>query len=507
MCGSVFVVFSLETMYDECIERILSVKTDKNIKQSLRQINYGFWTLIKNFKKLFTDYVKKYIIQFGKVWKDKSFERKYLMRRTEIMPGVNLNTIDSEKFKTNFFSVCFVVPLEKENAHLNALVSKVLLRGCRNYPDIASISKRLEFLYASTISPIYVKRAQSLIIGLSVEFLKDAYLPKGEKLLNDAVKLVFELLFEPLVSDGKFKEDYTESEKIDLINTINAKINNKASYAKERCAEVMFGAHPYGLSELGTVEEVKNASARQVYDRYLHIINNAPAEIFFNGECDREYLEGLISSGFPSSKNRLQKFPGREFLDGAPDEITEVTDEMPVAQGKLVMGMRMSGINVCSENAGAFALFNEIFGGSPSSKLFVHVREEMSLCYYCRSMPDMFMSAMFVSAGIETENRDKACDAILAQLDAMKNGEFSEEDISDAKRSLANSYRELDDSAAAKCLWYLSRIIFGSLEEPETVSEKIMNVTAAQITEAANSVSLDSVYFIKGTGLAQEENN
>ena len=428
------------------------------------------------------------------------------MQRCKLSEGIHLNLLPSEKFKTNFLSVCFVVPLEKENAHLTALVPKVLSRGCKAYPDMAAISERLEYLYASDISAVYVKRAESLIVGFSADFLKDAFLPeKGENLLNSVSALLFDILFDPLIENGAFRESYVAGEKADLINAIGAKINNKAAYAKERCTEIMFGAHPYGISELGTVEEVRAATSKQIYERYKQIAETAPIEIFFNGECDAEELSALVKSRIPVSAHRKTSFPTRAFLDGEPDEVTEVTDEMPVAQGKLVMGLRMGGVNVNAPDAAAFNVFNEIFGGSANSKLFMNVREAMSLCYYCRSMPDMFMSALFISSGIEPENREKAKKAILEQLDAMKAGDFSDDDIAEAKLSLCNAYKELDDSASALCLWYLSRVIFGNDGTPEDTMEKIRAVTADEIRAAAEKVSLDTVYFIKGTGKSNSE--
>ena len=428
------------------------------------------------------------------------------MQRCKLSEGIHLNLLPSEKFKTNFLSVCFVVPLEKENAHLTALVPKVLSRGCKAYPDMAAISERLEYLYASDISAVYVKRAESLIVGFSADFVKDAFLPeKGENLLNSVSALLFDILFDPLIENGAFRESYVAGEKADLINAIGAKINNKAAYAKERCTEIMFGARPYGISELGTVEEVRAATSKQIYERYKQLVETAPIEIFFNGECNAEELSALVKSRIPVGAHRKTSFPTRAFLDGEPDEVTEVTDEMPVAQGKLVMGLRMSGVNVNAPDAAAFNVFNEIFGGSANSKLFMNVREAMSLCYYCRSMPDMFMSALFISSGIEPENREKAKKAILEQLDAMKAGDFSDDDIAEAKLSLCNAYKELDDSASALCLWYLSRVIFGNDGTPEDTMEKIRAVTADEIRAAAEKVSLDTVYFIKGTGKSNSE--
>lgn len=428
-----------------------------------------------------------------------------MMTKKELYPGVNLTVIPSAKFKTNYMMVGFVVPLEKATAHLTALFPKILSRGCVKYPDMAKISERLEYLYASGISPVFIKRAETLVVGFSADFIKDSYVPDGKSLLCDVCDLLFSVLLDPVTENGAFRDDYTESEKADLINMINSRINNKAAYAKEKCISAMFGDHPYGICEYGTVSDVKSATSAQIYERYRTVIETAPIEIYFNGECDENALAELITGYIKPSDNRKNEFPGRTFLSGSPSAVNELEEEMPVAQGKLVMGLRIGGININSTDSAAFAVFNELFGGSPSSKLFMNVREAMSLCYYCRSMPDQYMSAMFISSGIETENRDRAKNAILQQLADVCYGKFTESDIDDAKLSIKNSYRELDDSASATCSWYLSRSLFASDETPETVTEKISAVTKEDIVRVAKLVELDTVYFIKGTGCGDEE--
>lgn len=420
------------------------------------------------------------------------------MTRKNIYNGVGLNVIKSDKFKTNYMSVCFILPIEKDSIHTNALLPKVLARGTEKYPDMAKISERLEYLYASGINPVFIKRAQTVVIGFSADFIKDSFVPGDKGLLEEVADILFGMIFKPLTVDGAFKKEYVESEKTDLINIINAKINNKAAYAKEKCTEAMFGDHPYGISEYGRAEDVKNITAEALYESYKQIINTAPVEIFFNGECDENELCGIIKKYIPEAE-RSTEYPGREFLTGKPDFVKELEEEMPVAQGKLVMGLRIGGININSDDSAAFSIFNELFGGSPSSKLFMNVREAMSLCYYCRSMPDQYMSTMFISSGIETENKEKAKNAILEQLDAVKKGDFTEEDIEDAKRSMKNSYKALDDSASSVCTWYLSRMLMGSGGTPDEVVEKLMKVTKDEIVKAANKVELDTVYFIKGT--------
>ncbi|MBR4979582.1 MAG: insulinase family protein, partial [Clostridia bacterium] len=339
-----------------------------------------------------------------------------------------------------------------------------------------------------------------LIVGFAIDFIKDEYINDGTDLLKEATDLLHEIIFKPLVSDGKFSDEYVEGEKTDLINAIKSLINNKAAYAKEKCTEIMFKGHPYGSSEIGTVEEAKLATSKQVYDRYQKIIKSYPVEISFCGECDFDKLTEIFKNIIPASDARREDFPTREFLSESADEITEVTESMPVAQGKLVMGFRMDGINVSSEEDAAFRVFNELFGSSPSSKLFMNVREAMSLCYYCKSIPDMFMSVMFITSGIENENRDKAVDAILMQLENVKNGDFDVPEIEDAKRGLINAYKEMDDNSAALCNWYLSRVIVNKSDTPESAVERIKAVTKEEIVNVSRRVSLDTVFFIKGTG-------
>ena len=199
-----------------------------------------------------------------------------IMKRVKIYNGVNLNVIESEKLKTNYMSVCFVLPLDESSIHFNALLTKVLSRGSAKYPDMAKISERLEYLYASGMHPVFIRRAQTVVVGFAADFIKDSFVPGKAGLLEDVAELLFGILFDPLTVDGTFKSEYVESEKNDLVNIINAKVNNKAAYAKEKCTESMFAGHPYGISEYGKAEDVKNITPDALFAKYNpFVLNNA----------------------------------------------------------------------------------------------------------------------------------------------------------------------------------------------------------------------------------------
>ncbi len=422
------------------------------------------------------------------------------MKRIRPTEGLSITFLPSEKLKTNYLSVCFVVPLDEKTASLNALVPKILMRGCRKYPSMTQLNEKLENLYASALYPVYAKRAGTLITGFAVDFIKQRFLPDGTDLETEALGVVRDILCDPLTENGAFRADYTESEKKDLLNIIASLINNKASYAKEKCSALLLEGLAAGLPEYGTEDAVKAATPASVFEQYRTLLSSCPVEVFAYGEFDERKLTDFFAELFGSSRGSVAAFPPRSFLSGVREDVRTVTEPMPVAQGKLVMGFSIGDVSIHTDNAAAFLLFNEIFGGSPSSKLFMNVREAMSLCYYCRSIPDLFAGTLFVSSGIETENFDKARSAILRELDAVKAGDFSLKDLDDAKRSCINTYREIDDTPGTLCLWLTSRRIFGSDITPEALIEAFRSVTKEEVIAAGKDVVLQTVYFIEGTG-------
>ena len=428
------------------------------------------------------------------------------MKSISVADGVVLNVLPSEKFKTNFFSVNFITPLTEKDASGTALLSRVLLRACGEYPTTALLASRLEYLYDMSVSMRSYKRGENLVTSYECEFLKDFYVPDSkEKLVASAAKMFQSLFFCPLVKDGGFDGKILSEEKTDLVNAINSLINNKNAYAKQRCTSIMCENESYSINELGSEKDAKAFTEKSLYEYYLSFVKSARVEIYFIGEADESELADLFKKIFDSTERDVSELEGTYVTDKAHEPTVEVRECMPVKQGKLAMGFR-TGVVLTDENSAAFSMFCEIFGGSPVSKLFMNVREKMSLCYYCRSVSDAFKGVMFVLSGIENQNREKAVEAIKNELSEMQKGNFTQKDISAALLSLTNSYRELADSCSGLSSWYLSRRLCGDNSEPEDVIERLKSVTAEEIAQAAKRVKLDTVYFLEGTDESEAEN-
>ena len=164
------------------------------------------------------------------------------------------------------------------------------------------------------------------------------------------------------------------------------------------------------------------------------------------------------------------------------------------------MGFR---VGVCADGHSSSVytamVLNEIFGGSAASKLFLNVRERMSLCYHCSSSYHCYTGIMTVSAGIESKNREIAQNAILQQFKEIQNGNISPTELLAAKASLENSYRQIHDNPFDLQSFYGNRSLFGWNETVEECLRRISAVTVEDVAILAKQVLCDTVFFIEGT--------
>ncbi len=428
------------------------------------------------------------------------------MQRFELAKGIHFNMLPQTKFKTNFFQVSFVLNLERKNTTMLSLLTGVLMRGCSKYPDVASINNRLDYLYDTNASLVTYKRGERIVLCYESDFLKDDYVPEGsEKLLCESIDMFRQIVLRPKTGGGSFDEHYLELEKNQLEKEIKSIINNKNAYSKQKCIETLCQDEKYSLNTDGYVEDIPCVDGKKLYEFYKEVLEKAQIEVFFYGDGNAEEISKAFSEVFTEIENRCPDMLCETFVtDKVKEETAYVTEEMAVSQGKLAIGFR-TGINITDSDAAALSLFCEIYGSSPVSKLFMNVREKLSLCYYCRSVIDSFKGIMLVLSGIESENKDKSLEAILKELEEIKKGNVTEQELESAKLSLLNGYKTLDDNPSAICSWYLSRITNGSFETPESVAQNIKNTTLSQVIEAAKKVKIDTVYFLKGTGAPDTE--
>lgn len=418
--------------------------------------------------------------------------------RTEIGDGINLCTVRTDKFKHAVFSVNFISKLNAENAAANTLLVSVLTKSNAKFTDMTSYNRELDRLYAASVDGSSKKLGEVHIASINASSLQNKYIPDGEDVVMETVDFALDTIFCPSLVNGTFDPEIVENEKKNLIDAIKASVNNKDAYAVRRCGEVMCENERYATGVYGTVEEVAKITPEALTERYYQVISSAKLDIYFVGEYDEGAFAEHIKERFEDVKRNLsieQIITKVKKKTGG--EVKEFVERQNITQSKLSMGFRI-GRSLADRNFPAIVLLSEIYGGSAASKLFMNVREKLSLCYYCSPVIDAVKGIMIVASAIEAKNKEKAQSEIIAQLDEIKNGNITEDEFNFAKDSVINRYSEIEDDAGSIIAWYLQRGLLGLVDSPEIASLAIKYLTLKQVIEASKEICLDTVYFLTG---------
>ena len=419
--------------------------------------------------------------------------------RRELFPGVWLRTVHTNKFKSAYLSITLMAPLDPETAAANALVPSVLRRGTAVHPDMESLSAALDQLYGGAIEPAVRKKGETQCVGFVASFLDDAYALEGEKILEPAANLLGEVLLKPYTRDGAFDPDYTAGEKANLLDRIRGQINDKRTYATHRLTQLMCGEEAFGVDKLGDEARVEAITPASLWQRYQELLGEAAVEVYYCGSAEPGRVEEAMRSalaGLPVNEDRLD--PDCEVRISAGPEPRVIEEAMDVTQGKLAMGFRTGGQTCWEEDYPALVLCNAIFGGTTLSKLFLNVREKLSLCYYASSMLEKMKGLVLVSSGIEFDKYRQARDEIMTQLDNIRTGKIEDWELEGARRTVVSSHlAALDDQARQEEFW-LGQAVAGLDDTPEELAARFENVTREQVMAAARRLELDTIYFLKG---------
>ena len=413
--------------------------------------------------------------------------------RKEIMPDVYLTYLPADRFKTCLLSAHLITGLDASTASLNALLPAVLRRGTMRCPDMESLSAALDTLYGATIDYTLRKKGERQCIGFVANCIDDAYAPGGEKLLEPLAQLLGDLFLDPATKGGRFRKEYVDSEKKNLVDAIRAIRNDKRDWADVRLMQEMCAGEPYGVLRLGDEASAAKIDSGKLYAHYQQLLSSSRMEMFYSGTAPRQRVEAALRDAFSTLRRSDIRPLAPTTIVSAPAQVRHVTEAMDVTQGKLSMGWRCE-----TEDIPAMVMANLLFGGTSNAKLFLNVREKMSLCYYASSSYVRSKRLMTVSSGIETADYDKAVAEILHQLEEVQNGNWESWELEGALATMVSGLRSLSDSQSALENFYLGQIAADETDTELEFMESLRQVTPERIRAAAKSAKLDTVYFLKG---------
>ena len=421
--------------------------------------------------------------------------------RTELIPGVWLTALRSDKFKTGCLSINLLTQLKRETAAFNAVLPFVLRRGTRFHPDMQTIAAELDSLYGTGVEPIVRKIGEIQCIGFYASFPDRKYLPAGSEVFEKTANLSCEMLLAPNTRGGLFLPAYVESEKEKLLELIRSRVNEKRSYAHFRLLEQMCCYEDYAVSRFGTEDTAESIYYQKLTKYYHSLISASPVEIFYCGSMEASKVANILSDALSGmTRGEINYDIGTDIrMNAVEDKVRSFVDEMSVTQGKLVMGFRLG---ECMEepDLAAIYVFNAVYGSGVTSKLFMNVREKLSLCYYASSLVDTHKGIMLVSSGVDFDKVEEAKSEILAQLEAVKSGDISDEELEAARRSVASDLCACLDSQGELEGFYLANTIDGLEFSPDELAALVCDVSREDVIKIASSVVLDAEYFLRGVG-------
>ena len=415
--------------------------------------------------------------------------------RTEILPGVYLTAVQSDKFKTGCFSLNLLRPMKKEEAAANALIPSVLLRGSETCPDIASISAKLDELYGASVGTLVRKKGEVQLVGFYCDYVQDEYV--DEPVFAPVMAFLAELLLNPRLENGAFPEAVVDSEKLNLENAMLSRINDKRTYAASQLIRTMCAGQPYGIPRIGEPEDLKNITAKSLYAHYRDLLATSRVELFYMGSLSPEAVTKVLQTVLADLPRAEAFVPVGTTPAPAARPLQEKTERLDVTQGKLSLGF-FTDITAKDPRYPALVLAATVFGGGATSKLFTNVREKMSLCYYASASFEKFKGVLSVSSGVEFSKLETAKTEILRQLEACKAGDITDAELESARGYLVSDLKIAMDSPGRLDDYYMGQILLEQDGTMEDLASAIARVTKQEAAAAIQALRLDTIYALEG---------
>lgn len=410
----------------------------------------------------------------------------------QLSQGVKFTSIIDNKFKNNLIVVRFITKLQKDSSSSNALIPNVLITTNDIYRTRTELTTKLSELYGSGLSTINHKIADNQVIGITASCICDEYALNSEKLTSELSDILLGCLFNPLIESDGFEKQHFDLRKQELIDAIDAEINDKRVYAIIQANKTIYKDEPSAITAYGDKEGAKKITPQSAYLAYKKLLKSAYIDIMYVGGNESEEAISKIKKAFSGIDRDYQEQQYKSFSP-LKDNVQEVSQSMDVNQCKMVMAFK-SGV----DNFYANRLMTTMLGGTAFSKFFVNVREKLSLCYYCAAGYVEGKGTLIVDSGVEEKNIKLARKEIINQINALADGDFTDDEIQNAKLNIAGDLKSNYDSTSDLSAWFFIQSVRGDNYTPEQANEALQNVTREDVKKCAAELKLDTVYVMQG---------
>lgn len=416
------------------------------------------------------------------------------------MKGYRLHIVKTDKYKTNTFVWKMKTPLNKDEVTLRALLPYVLQSNSKKFPSTTVLRSYLDDLYGASLFVDVAKKGEYHVISFSLEMANEKFLSDPTPLLRKAIEFFSEILTNPNVVNSSFEKTTVESEKRTLKQRIQSLYDDKMRYSSYRLVQEMCKEEPYALYVHGQMENIDGITPESLFQYYQQAFSQDEMDFYVIGDVQEEAVQSIADEllSFPTRSPKRTE-ANRTAKVNQENVVKEVQD---VKQGKLNIGFRT---HVVYGDPDYFALqvFNGIYGGFSHSKLFINVREKASLAYYAASRLESHKGLMMVMSGIDNKNYDQAVSIIKEQMQAMKNGDFTDSELEQTKAVIRNQLLETIDTSRGMVEILYHNVVSNSNISLAEWMEQMEQTNRDQIVKVAEKIELDTIYFLTGTEVAE----
>jgi len=410
----------------------------------------------------------------------------------KLTDGINLHIIPTQKFKTVRLMIRFRGLLTEETLAKRVLISNLWETSNQTYPTAQSFARRLSEMYGANFSTSVAKKGRQHLLTINMAFVNQKFIEEDS--LSEAIAFVKSVIFEPDAKDGSFNPAIFEREKRNLSHYLDAMNEDRGYYASRKLSGLFFSDAQQGLPGVATAELLEKETAESVYAYYQEMLAQDNIDIILLGDVDEaaayQQFKAFPFEGRASSSEIL-------YHQSAKPMVTEIEDK-EVAQSILQLAYLLP----CSYGDADYLtlqVLNGLLGGFAHSKLFMNVREKAQLAYSAGSTFDSFSGLMKIAIGIDASNYEQALELTKIQVQAMIEGDFTEEELEQTKSMLRNSfYIGLDSAGNLLEMEYVKALIPDRHIEDDEFLRRLDAVTKAELMNLASRLELQAQYFMRG---------
>ncbi len=420
-------------------------------------------------------------------------EVKFLLEIKEVANGLYYFESVEEKFKFNVISINLIFPLDEMDAARNTVISSLLRQSCSKYPNSLKLGNKLRSLYGAHLFSDVKKAGDMQIIVFGIKFLDDEFTMRGENLTQEVIELFEEIIFNPKTQNNSFIEKEVETEKRDIVNVIMNEYSDKRQFALNQAVKTLFDGGSLAVHKFGGKKAVESVKTSDLLDGYHNLLSRS--KIFISAISRRSIfssLNSLFKSFSNLKRGDICSFNNEQYRFSGKKEKEEF-DDLAQAKMVIVFAQKEPEENLDTQ----IMVMNCLFGGSATSMLFNNVREKMSLCYYCKSSFYSFSGTIFVESAVDGKNAQKAYEEIERQMEMIQSGDFSEQELDQAKDTLISCYYKILDDEEKMVNFSLGCFLKNRLFSPAEMVDRVKNVSKKEVIAVAQKFAVSLKYLLK----------